>query len=341
MRKLIPILMLVVLLLAAGLAARSEFDFSHLLAQIAPAVVKVRAAYGSEGQTWAEASGFIVDPAGKVLTACHAVLGATAITVILQDGSSYSATAERCAEEDLEAKILDVALLQLEGAPAWLPQSWLGDSRSIYLGENIFLLSYPGPYGEFNVAQGQITGRLLRQYVTMEKQVFRLRLLAELVTDARGYLQRVGAVLDLEAANPSLAEISRWVRRGTFVFALEEPELARPFCGLVSSVREQEVAIVEIDCLGILAGGVIIETGREAMLDREVEFFRTNAPMSPGSSGGPLFSLSGQVIGLASWGRGVEIETDDQGFVTGVSSWQGANFVVPSASLAGFLPRSP
>jgi S1-C subfamily serine protease len=338
MRKSILVLMLVVLGLAVGLVGSgSEFDFSHLLAQISPAVVKVRVAYDPEGRNMAEASGFIVDPNGRVVTACHAVLGATQITVLLQDGSSYQATAERCTEDDLEAKMFDVALLQLPGAPAWLPQNWLGDSNSVYLGENVFLLSYPGPYGEFNVAQGQITGRLLRQYVTVGSSVFRLRLLAELIIDERGYLEDVGAVLDLESSNPSLAEISRSVRKGTFVFAFEEPGLDNPFCGLVSSVKGQEIGVVEIDCLGILSNGIVVQTGREAKLDREVEFFRSNAPISPGSSGGPLFSMSGQVIGIASWGRDVEIETDEEGFITGVRSWQGANFVVPSAALKAIV----
>ncbi|MDH7505921.1 MAG: serine protease [Candidatus Acetothermia bacterium] len=339
-RKLILVLTLVLLALAGGLEA-SQFDFSQLLGQISPAVVKVIVSYDREGRTWAEASGFILDPQGRVITACHAVIGAFGIRVSLRDGSSYPASVERCWPDDLEAKLFDVALLRLEGVSTYLPQNWLGDSGSVYLGETVFILGYPGPYGEFNVAQGQITARLPRQYITMDERVYRLGYIFELALDDRGYIDDILGALDLEAASPTLAELARLVRPGMLLIGFEEPGLDRAFCGTVAEVRSDSVGLEEVNCSTLFSVDRVVKTGRRAQLDREVEFLRTDAPMNAGSSGGPLFNLSGQVIGIASWGRTVELEVDATGSLAGVTAWQGANFVVPSAVIAALVASSP
>jgi len=339
-KTLLTIVSLGVLVLGlAAVGSGSGVDQSSLLKLISPAVTSVQALVDPEEEIWISASGFIIDPRGRVVTPCHAVLNATRIIVELQDGRSYDATVERCSDDDLEAKMLDVAVLQLQGVSGYLPQVWLGDSAAVELGEEIMVLSYPGPYGEFNVVRGEISGRLTRQYLTLGNEVYRAALLVQLEYRGDGYY--TGAVLDLESSNPNLADVVEFARKDTLIIAVEQPSEASLFCGMVSvvDVAGQEITIDELDC-DLLIEGWIYRTGRTAKLNREVEFLKTSAPISDGSSGGPAFNPSGQVIGIASWGRDIEIEENWLGYIKEVHLWPGTNYIVPSNLIKSLLEGS-
>lgn len=341
---LIGILMLGLALGVAAVGSGTDVDNSHLIQIISPAVVSVQALIDPEEGTWSSASGFIVDPTGKVVTACHAVLGATEVTVELQDGISYEATVERCSDDDVEAKLFDVAILQLQGVSGYLPQDWLGDSDNVNLGEEIMVLSYPGPYGEFNVVRGEISGRLPRQYLTLGNEVYRAALLAQFEISweraSEGSLEDIGDLIDLDSSHPSLADLARFAQKDTFVLGVREPLEDDVFCGLVSNVSGEEIEVDGIDCEELVDWLWVKKTGETAKLNREVEFLKTSAPINGGSSGGPVFNLSGQVIGIVSWGRGIEIEEDWLGYIEEVHSWAGTNFIVPAAAIQTTLAGS-
>ena len=329
------LLLLGVLILGlAAIGSGSGVDQSSLLKLISPAVVSVQAFDPEEGE-WNSASGFIIDPSGKVITTCSAVLNATEINVQLRDGSRYEATVERCSEDDIEAKMLDVAVLQLQGVSGYLPQVWLGDSAAVRLGEEVMVLSYPGPYGEFNVVNGVISGRLTRQYLTLEDAVYRVAFLAQIEVDweteaeEEGWIVDIGEILDLDYAHPTLAELASFVQKDTLILAIAEPLEDDLFCGVVSSIEGQGIVVDEISCLLLFLALGVVKTGQVATLDREIEFLKTSAPIEGGSSGGPVFNLSGQVIGMVSWGRGVEVEITDEEEIE-PHYWPGTTYVIPA-----------
>lgn len=335
---LISILMLGLAIGTVTVGSGTDADFSSLLKLISPAVVSVQALVDPEEEVWANASGFIIDPSGKVITACHAVLGAAKVIVELQDGTSYDATVERCSDHDIEAKLHDIAVLQLQEVTRYLPQVWLGDSDDVDLGEEVMVLSYPGPYGEFNVVKGEISGRLSRQYLTLGNEIYRAALLIQLDHREDGYYG--GAVIDLDSSHPSLESVIEFAEKDTLVIAVEEPNEEDLFCGMVSTVEGQEITVDELDCSWLIGWGIIDNTGRTAKLNHEVEFLKTSAPINGGSSGGPLFNLSGQVIGLVGWSRSVEIEEDEWGDIEDIHLWTATNFIVRAEAIQSILADS-
>jgi len=317
-----------------------DLDYSALLSQLSPAVVSVSALVDPEDDLWVKASGFVIDPAGKVITACHAVLGATEIFVELQSGERYDARVERCSEDDLEAKLHDVAVLQLEEHGP-LSQVWLGDSDAVHLGQSVLVLSYPGPYGEFSVVTGEISGHLRRQFLTSGDDVYRVVLLAHAGIEwydggkEQGELAWIGEILDLEASHPGLSELEAFAQEDTLVLALEAPRADKLFCGVVSTASPQ-VAVERISC-GALIDYYIEKTGYVAQLDREVGFLKTSAPVGRGSSGGPVFNLNGQVLGLVSWGKTIEIERGFFGIIEDIYLWPATNYIVPAEAIERIL----
>lgn len=322
----------------AGVGASADLDYSALLDQLTPTVVSI-SAYEHGSDTGRGGSGVVVDSSGIVVTACHVVLGADEIEVELHNGETYSATVKRCTESDVEAKLHDLAVLQLNGDAYRVSRAWLGHSKDIHLGQGVLALSFPGPYGEFNVTSGEITSRLYRHYFTIGDDVYRAGLLLRAEIDwsneLEGSVRDVGELLDLEASHPRLAEIRDFVQNDTLVLAASQPLQDRPFCGVMTSV--EDLVVEEISCFGFLLFGFADKTGRSGTLDRELSFLRTSAPLNQGSSGGPLFNLNGQMLGITSWGRDVEILQDEDGDIADIRLWQGANFVVPSASVRKFL----
>jgi S1-C subfamily serine protease len=83
-------------------------------------------------------SGFIIDPAGLVLTNSHVVFGQQIITVTLDDGSTLPA---RMVGAD---PLLDVALIRIVPPPSGtLPAAKLGDSEHLLVGEDVFAIGNP------------------------------------------------------------------------------------------------------------------------------------------------------------------------------------------------------
>ncbi|HEY1694768.1 MAG TPA: Do family serine endopeptidase [Polyangiaceae bacterium] len=112
---------------------------------------------GSEGgdavmKQQALGSGFIVDPSGRVVTNAHVVDGADVVKVRLADDREYRA---KVVGKD---RRLDVAVLQLEGAPHDLPAVSLGGSEALRVGE--YVVAIGNPFGLGNtVTMGIVSAK--------------------------------------------------------------------------------------------------------------------------------------------------------------------------------------
>jgi serine protease Do len=93
---------------------------------------------GAQGHAMALGSGFIIDPAGYVVTNNHVVGQAEKVEVILQDGSRYKA---RIVGKDART---DLALLKVN-APKPLPALEWGDSDKAKVGD--WVLAVGNPFG--------------------------------------------------------------------------------------------------------------------------------------------------------------------------------------------------
>ena len=135
-------------------------DFADLAERVLPAVVNIsvtgetrgvppemrgtpferyfRGQRGRPQQTQGAGSGFLIDPAGLLVTASHVVGNATRVVVSLQDGQEYPARVVGIDE------LTDLALLRVE-ARAPLPSVTWGNSSEMRVGN--WVLAAGNPFG--------------------------------------------------------------------------------------------------------------------------------------------------------------------------------------------------
>jgi serine protease Do len=155
---------------AASIPASRRNAITDAVAKVAPAVVTVQtevvqrvaadpfeAFFGGRSGTQSSAglgTGFIVRPDGLIVTNAHVVAGATSISVMLRDGTTYPAKQIGTDETN------DLALLKVEAKN--LPVAPLGDSDNLLVGE--WAIAIGNPYGfmlgnsEPSVTAGVISG---------------------------------------------------------------------------------------------------------------------------------------------------------------------------------------
>jgi serine protease Do len=106
---------------------------------------------GSSEVTTGEGSGFIIDPAGVVMTNAHVVRGAAEVYVGLSDGREFQARDIRADE------LADIAILQIDaGEP--LSTVPLGDDSTAEIGD--WVLAFGSPFGlHRTVTQGIISAK--------------------------------------------------------------------------------------------------------------------------------------------------------------------------------------
>lgn len=105
----------------------------------------------SESMPMGTASGFIIEPNGKIITNYHVIADATSLRVTLEDGTKY----------DVEgvydcSKSQDIAVLKLKNA-ANLPAVKLGDSNNLYIADDVITIGSPVGYKN-TVTSGIISG---------------------------------------------------------------------------------------------------------------------------------------------------------------------------------------
>lgn len=162
--------------LSLGVGAASEAapmrgaptSFADLAEQLTPAVVNIsttQRAAGVQatgelaplqrkfaGQAVSLGSGFIIDPAGIVVTNNHVIDNADEISVTLNDGSEYKATVRGVDRET------DIAVLQLQGEGVKFPSVSFGDSEKARVGDWVIAVGNPFGLGG-TVTVGVISAR--------------------------------------------------------------------------------------------------------------------------------------------------------------------------------------
>jgi len=154
----------------ASIPASRRTAITAAVARVAPAVVTVQteavqrvatdpfdAFFGGRSGTQTQAglgTGFIIRPDGVIVTNAHVVAGASRISVMLRDGTTYPATAIGTDETN------DIAVLKVKASG--LPIAPLGDSDNLLVGE--WAIAIGNPYGfmlgnsEPSVTAGVISG---------------------------------------------------------------------------------------------------------------------------------------------------------------------------------------
>ena len=154
----------------ASIPASRRTAITAAVARVAPAVVTVQteavqrvatdpfdAFFGGRSGTQTQAglgTGFIIRPDGVIVTNAHVVAGASRISVMLRDGTTYPATAIGTDETN------DIAVLKVKASG--LPVAPLGDSDNLLVGE--WAIAIGNPYGfmlgnsEPSVTAGVISG---------------------------------------------------------------------------------------------------------------------------------------------------------------------------------------
>lgn len=155
---------------AASIPASRRTAITAAVARVAPSVVTVQtemvqrvaadpfeAFFGGRSGTQTSAglgTGFIIRPDGVIVTNAHVVAGATNISVMLRDGTTYPAKTIGTDETN------DLAVLKVEAKD--LPVAPLGDSDNLLVGE--WAIAIGNPYGfmlgnpEPSVTAGVISG---------------------------------------------------------------------------------------------------------------------------------------------------------------------------------------
>lgn len=108
--------------------------------------------FGRDYESAAAGTGIIVSSDGYILTNKHVISGATTITVILDDGTTYE-NVELAATDPLN----DVAFLKLKDASG-LSAATLGDSKTINVGQQVIAIGNALGQYQNTVTQGVISG---------------------------------------------------------------------------------------------------------------------------------------------------------------------------------------
>src|SRR5258705_3138995 len=154
----------------ASVPASRRTAITEAVARVAPAVVTVQtealqrvaadpfeALFGGRSGTQTQSglgTGFIIRPDGVIVTNAHVIAGASRISVMLRDGTTYPATMIGTDATN------DLAVLQVKSSG--LPVAPLGDSDNLIVGE--WAIAIGNPYGfmlgnsEPSVTAGVISG---------------------------------------------------------------------------------------------------------------------------------------------------------------------------------------
>jgi hypothetical protein len=150
----------------APAVANAEFSASSIYRNAAPAVVVIFG-FDSSGNG-SSGTGSIVTSDGKILTNHHVIYDAKArapysnIKVFLKP-SRITGSPEQDLKNPLSVKViardskLDLAVLQVVGAPRGLPVLGIGDSEAVEIGSSVAAIGHPGGGGLWTLTTGTIS----------------------------------------------------------------------------------------------------------------------------------------------------------------------------------------
>ena len=196
-------------------------DFASVVARVNAAVVNVDAATRGDGLSTANprwrrdladdpaspregtGSGFIIDPAGFILTNFHVVDGADRLTVTLTDGRAFRATVVGV------DPALDIALIRIASAEP-LPVAVLGDSGTLRVGQWVCAIGNPLGYvhsvtvGVVSFLGRKLFDQTLDAYIQTDAAISLGNSGGPLI-DARGRVIGITTAVSAQAANIGFA----------------------------------------------------------------------------------------------------------------------------------------
>ena len=244
-------------------AGDSELDrlnraFVELADHSRPAIVQIRVTgaetKGSPSQLQgSRGSGFIVDPAGFILTAQHVIDKAKEIEIRLADSKRLPA---RVIAADSQ---IDLAILKIDDVRE-LPTLPLGDSAAIRVGDLALVFGYPfGRESSMNLGIVSRTGRIYSDSASYEL----------IQTDAGAYPGGSGGPL-LNTKGHVIGMITMAAERGNLGFATPINVIKRILPRLASGekfawgwlgVQMSDISLDQAKSLGVFpAKGVIVQT---------------------------------------------------------------------------------
>ena len=152
---------------AIAAPSRADTSLADLVERLSPAVVNISSSQRQPGanpsgsetfqrkfrdQSVSLGSGFIIDPAGVIVTNNHVVDNADDVTVTLSDGREFKATVRATDRET------DLAVLQLDAPGLKLPAVQFGDSNAARVGDDVFAIGNPFGLGG-TVTRGIVSAR--------------------------------------------------------------------------------------------------------------------------------------------------------------------------------------
>lgn len=203
--------------------------------------------YSSEGQ--AAGTGIIVTSDGYILTNKHVIDGATKISVVLNDGTTYE-NVEVAAVDSLN----DVAFLKIDGVSD-LKAATLGDSKTISVGQQVIAIGNALGQYQNSVTSGIISGTGRSLTATDSTGSMSEKLSDMIQTDAAinsgnsggPLVNAAGEVIGINTATSSTAENMGFAIpissvKGMLAQLIEKGEASRAYIGVYSVEITPEIA---------------------------------------------------------------------------------------------------
>lgn len=225
----------------------TEGSIADVVSKVSPSVVsivtstKVASYFGQTFDSSAAGTGIIVSGDGYILTNKHVIDGATSVTVVLDDGTTY---------EDVEVVTVDplndVAYIKIKDVSD-LPAAVLGDSKTIVVGQQVIAIG--NALGEYQntVTSGIVSGTGRSVTATDETGVNAETLGDMIQTDAAinsgnsggPLVNAAGEVIGINTATSATAEnvgfaIPISSTKGMLAQLTESGEAARAYLGVYS-----------------------------------------------------------------------------------------------------------
>lgn len=203
--------------------------------------------YSSEGQ--AAGTGIIVTSDGYILTNKHVIDGATKISVVLNDGTTYE-NVEVTAVDSLN----DVAFLKIDGVSD-LKAATLGDSKTISVGQQVIAIGNALGQYQNSVTSGIVSGTGRSLTATDSTGSMSEKLSDMIQTDAAinsgnsggPLVNAAGEVIGINTATSSTAENMGFAIpissvKGMLAQLIEKGEASRAYIGVYSVEITPEIA---------------------------------------------------------------------------------------------------
>ena len=205
--------------------------------------------FGQDYESAAAGTGIIVSEDGYVLTNKHVINGATNITVILDDGTTYEGV-ELVATDPLN----DVAFLKIKDVSG-LPKATLGDSKTLNVGQQVMAIGNALGQYQNTVTVGVVSG-LGRSVTASDESGYNVETLTDMIqTDAAinsgnsggPLVNAAGEVIGINTATSASAENMGFAIpissvKGMLAQLEETGKAERAYLGVYSAEITPEVA---------------------------------------------------------------------------------------------------